>query len=117
MLVGAGLAVYLSVWTRGWSGGAWPHHELSLDVIVTLGLVLGVALARARIAIVPAVGIWTHMILQARLVSAPRSLFEWGGASIGLGFALLIASLSASYWLRTLSLRGNGGSRASSRST
>lgn len=100
LLIGAGFAVYLSAWTIGWSGGPWPAHVVMLDLLLTAAVVLGAWRMRARTAVVPLVATWIHFVVQARLIPPPRSALEWGGAAIGLGFALLIASLSTSYAVR-----------------
>jgi hypothetical protein len=100
LLAGAVVAFYLSVWTLGWSSGPWPAHMVWLDVLLTVVVSLGAQKLRIRAALAPLAVGWIHFVVQARLVPAPRSLTEWGGASIVLGFALLVASLAASYWLR-----------------
>lgn len=56
-----------------------------------------------RIALVPLAGTAVHFIVDAHLVPAPRSLVEWGGTAVGLGFALLLASLAVSCRLRRTS--------------
>ncbi|MBX3214845.1 MAG: hypothetical protein KF850_22620 [Labilithrix sp.] len=100
MLTGAVFSLYVAVWTLRWSGGAWPVHAIPLDVLVTVVVALGAWRLRARLALAPLAAVWGHFVVQARLVPAPRTSLEWGGASVALGFALLIASLGASYWLR-----------------
>jgi hypothetical protein len=101
LLLGATFAVYLSAWTLGWSGGSWPAHLLALDVALTAVVIAVVWKARAWIALAPLLGSYVHFVLQAGLVPAPRSHVEWGASAVGLGFALLLASLAASYRLRT----------------
>lgn len=100
LLLGAGAALYLSLWTFGWSGGPWPAHVLVLDLLATLAVVLATWKAGARIAMAPLATSAAHFIVQARLVPAPRSPLEWGAVAVVLGFVLLIASLVASYFLR-----------------
>jgi hypothetical protein len=101
LLAGTVFALYLSVWTLGWSGGAWPAHVVALDVALTVVMVAAAWRARARIAIVPLLGSYVHLVVQAGLVPVPRTLVEWGASAVGLGFALLLASLVTSYRLRT----------------
>lgn len=100
LLTGAVFSLYLAIWTLRWSGGAWPAHVIPLDVLVTVLVALGVWRLRARVALAPLAVAWGHFVVQARLVPAPRSSIEWGGASVALGFVLLVASLAASYRLR-----------------
>jgi uncharacterized protein YhhL (DUF1145 family) len=100
LLTGALFAVYLGVWTLGWTGGDWPAHVLALDLASAAVVLLFAWRARARVALVPLTGVAMHAVVQAHLVPAPRSLLEWGASAVGLGFALLLASLAASYRLR-----------------
>lgn len=100
LLTGALFAVYLAVWTLGWSGGPWPAHVLALDLALTALVLLLVWRARVRVMLAPLAGCFLHTLLQKDLVPAPRSLLEWGGTAVALGFALLLASLAASYQLR-----------------
>lgn len=100
LATGAVFALYLAIWTEGWSGGAWPAHVLALDALLAVAVVVGVWKLRARLALAPFAASSVHFVVQARLVPAPRSAVEWGGAAVGLGFVLLFASLAASYWLR-----------------
>jgi hypothetical protein len=101
LLAGAAFALYLSVWTLGWSGGSWPAHVLALDVGLTAVVMAAAWKARVRVAIVPLLGSYLHFIVEAGLVPPPRSLVEWGASAVGLGFTLLLASLATSYRLRT----------------
>jgi hypothetical protein len=100
LVAGALFAAHLAVWTLGWSGGPWPAHVAALDLALTAVVLLFVWRARVRIALAPLFGCYAHFVVQAHLVAAPRSLLEWGGTAVGLGFALLIASLAATYRLR-----------------
>ncbi|MBN9167318.1 MAG: hypothetical protein J0I07_40695 [Myxococcales bacterium] len=100
LLIGAGAALYLSLWTFGWSGGPWPAHVLGLDLLATVAVVLATWKAGARIAMALLAMSMAHFVVQARLVPAPRSLLEWGAIAVVLGFVLLIASLVASWFLR-----------------
>ncbi len=104
LATGATFALYLSIWTSGWSQGPWPAHVLPLDVVLALLVsIVGVWRLRARLPLAPLAAAGVHLVVQARLVPAPRSLLEWGGALVGIGFVLLIASLATSYWLRSTS--------------
>jgi hypothetical protein len=98
--LGATLSLYLSLWTLGWSGGPFPAHLLPLDLLLTAALAAALYRHRHWPALAPVTGLWVHFVWQARLIPAPRTLQQWGGASIGLGFALLGGSLAVSYWLR-----------------
>lgn len=102
LVVGAAFGVYLSVWTLGWSGGAWPAHVFLLDLGLTAVVVVAAWKARVRSALAPLLGCYLHFVIQARLVPAPRSLVEWGASAVGLGFVLLAASLATSYRLRAM---------------
>ena len=97
---GAVFALYLSIWTCRWSGGPWPAHVLPLDLLFAAAVVIGVWKVRVRIALVPLAAVAAHLVVQSRLIPAPRTHLEWGGAAIGLGFVILLASLATSYWLR-----------------
>lgn len=97
---GALAMAYLSAWTMGWSGGDWPAHIASLDLLLTAGLGVGGWLSRTRTIFVPATTLWGHFAWQAGLVPQPHSLRDWGVTIVVLGFALLAASLATSYRLR-----------------
>lgn len=100
LLTGALFAVYLATWTLGWTGGAWPAHVLALDLALAVAVALLAWRARVRLALVPFAAGAMHLVVQAHLVPAPQSLLGWGGTAVGLGFALLLGSLAASYRLR-----------------
>lgn len=99
LLTGAGFALYLSAWTVSWSGGAWPAHAVTLDAALTAAALIAAWKGRARGGLAPAAGAWAHFAFASRLVAAPTSLLGWGGASIGVGFALLLGSLGTSIWI------------------
>lgn len=101
LLAGAAFGAYLSVWTLGWSGGPWPAHVAALDLVLTAAAIVAVWRARARIALAPLVATYAHLVIAARLLPTPRSPLGWGASAVGLGFALLLGSLVASYTLRT----------------
>lgn len=98
--LGAALSLHLSLWTLGWSAGPFPSHVLPLDLLFSLLLAAAAFRFRMPLLLLPLVGLWSHATWQARLIPVPRTLMQWGGASIGTGFALLLASLGVSYWLR-----------------
>lgn len=100
LMTGALFALYLSVWTLGWTRGPWPNHILALDLSMTVLVVLIAWRARVRSAIVPMTACYAHLVVQLRVIPAPRSLLQWGGTAVGLGFALLFVALGATYWLR-----------------
>ena len=100
LLTGALFGVYLAVWTFGWTGGAWPAHLVLLDLALTAAVILLVVRPRIRVALAPLATTYAHFAVQTGLVTAPHSIVQWGAAAVGLGFALLIASLVASYCLR-----------------
>ena len=100
LFIGAVIAVYLSLWTMTWTGGPWPDHVLSLDLLLTATLILFVWKARAAIAYVPLLATYLHLGVQTGFITAPESRLEWGIASVALGFALLSASLGATWRLR-----------------
>ncbi|MBI5537281.1 MAG: hypothetical protein HY898_31455 [Deltaproteobacteria bacterium] len=100
LLTGALVCVYVSLWTRGWSGGPWPGHVIALDVLLTLGLAVMFFKVKVRTALVPLLGVYFHMAVQTHLVTAPRTLLQWGNLSVGVGFALLIGSVGASWLMR-----------------
>jgi hypothetical protein len=105
---GALFALYLSIWTHGWTGGAWPAHVAVLDLTM---LVLAVAIAvrtRSRFPLGPLGLGAAHLLVQLRLVPEPRSLLGWGVASLTLGFLSLLIALAASYRFRDVRARDNG---------
>lgn len=103
LLTGALFTLHLAVWTVGWTGGHWPAHVLVLDLATAVAALLLAWRARVRVALVPLAAGAMHLVVRAHLVPAPRSLLEWGATAVGLGFALLLASLLASYRLRATS--------------
>lgn len=109
LLVGALFASYLAVWTVGWSGGPWPLHALPLDAALTAVVLVLATRMRVRIALPPLAISYAHMLVQVHVVTAPRSTLQWGVLTTGVAFALLIASLAASYSLRGVTAtRGEG---------
>lgn len=100
-LAGALFAAYLGAWTFRWSGGGWPAHAVTLDVALGLVVAIGLWRTRARTSLLaPLLATYAHAALRAHLVPIPRSGVAWGETIVGLGFALLAASLVTSYRLR-----------------
>jgi hypothetical protein len=101
-LTGALASFYLSLWTIGWHGGAWPTHSIAADVVT---LVVAIALAwhlKRWITIgVPTLG-GAHAIILSGIIPTPHTTLGWGSSALVLGFALLLAGLIASYRLRGL---------------
>jgi hypothetical protein len=106
LLGGAVFAVYLAAWTFDWSGGALPAHVLALDGALLATVLLMAWRLHARLALAPLAATLAHGALASGLVPPPRTPLEWGGAAVALGFALLGASLAASYRLRHFPARG-----------
>jgi hypothetical protein len=107
--MGAVFALYLAAWTVPWSGGAWPLHVATLDAVLTIAVLVAVWRLRVRAALAPLVAFYAQLVVQAHLVPAPRSAAQWGGVAVALGFALLAASLGASYRLRARVTPGGSG--------
>ncbi len=103
MLSAAVFGVYLALWTISWSGGAWPAHVLALDLLLTAVVALMVYKARARTILVPLTTTYLHFAVQIGVVSAPATALQWGATCVGVGFALLIASVLASVRLQRAS--------------
>jgi hypothetical protein len=100
LLVGAFGCVYLAAWTHAWTGGEWPAHAWLLDALLLLvALGWSHALQQRLVLLVP-IASALHWILQARIVPAPATVAQWGGTSVGIGFALLFLSLAISVRLR-----------------
>jgi hypothetical protein len=102
LLAGALFGLYASIWTLGWSGGALPPHLVALDAALVVAVAALVWRLRARLALAPLAAIGVHAVFASGLVPPPRSLLEWGAASVVLGFLLLVISLVTSYRLRHL---------------
>jgi hypothetical protein len=100
LFTGSVSGVYLSLWTATWTGGTWPTHQFSLDLILTAALILLIWKARSVLAYLPLLGTYLHLGIQTGLLTASRSKLEWGITSVALGFALLSASLVATWRLR-----------------
>jgi hypothetical protein len=100
LFTGSVSGVYLSLWTATWTGGTWPTHQFSLDLILTAALILLIWKARSVLGYLPLLGTYLHLGIQTGVLTASRSKLEWGITSVGLGFALLSASLVATWRLR-----------------
>jgi hypothetical protein len=97
-------ALYLSVWTTSWQGGAMPVHQLWLDVAFTVAVVLAALVLRRRALVGTTAIPWAHWALSAGLVPAPHTQLAWGATALAGGFVLLAAALLVSYRLRDPSL-------------
>ena len=103
LFAGSLYALYLSVWTFGWSGGSLPAHLIALDLLLTAALLAFIWKTRARtIATVPLALTYAHLGVQMGLISAPDTKLEWGLSYVGVGFGLLLASLIVSWQLRRI---------------
>jgi hypothetical protein len=100
LLGGAMFAIWLSAWTRGWTGGALPAHVLALDLTLTLAAILFARKTRARAIFAPLSISYAHFAMQAGLVSPPSSSLQWGVTTIVTGFVLLIGSLVLGWKMR-----------------
>ncbi|MFS8069969.1 MAG: hypothetical protein ACMG6S_26695 [Byssovorax sp.] len=109
LLIGSLCCVYLSAWTSGWSGGSLPEHVLALDGLLTAAAALIVWRARAWVALAPLAAMYFHLAVQRQHIRAPASPEQWGGAAVGLGFSLLVASLVMSWRLRKVATSAGDG--------
>jgi hypothetical protein len=101
MVVGSLYGLYLAVWTIPWSGGPLPEHVISLDLLLSAGLLILMWKARIRTAgIGPLVGTYAHLAVQTGTISAPETRLQWGLSYVGVGFGLLVGSLAASFGWR-----------------
>jgi hypothetical protein len=96
-IVGAVFGVYVAAWSAPWTGGQWPAHVVPFDVAMTALVVLTAWRLRVRRAWAPLLANYTHFAFAAGIVALPRTITQWGGTSVALGFALLAGSLVASY--------------------
>jgi hypothetical protein len=55
--------------------------------------------ARRAAVVVPRLLTYLHLGAEAGLIFAPRSAFQWAIVYIGVGFALLLASLGGSFYV------------------
>jgi hypothetical protein len=100
LCTGSLFCCYLGIWTLDWTGGPWPEHSLALDLVFT-GIALALAFkARLHGALLGIAATYFHLCVQIGLISAPRTILQWGIASVAVGFVLLIGSLMASLRLR-----------------
>jgi hypothetical protein len=105
-LAWAGYCLHLSAWTSSWSGGALPPHLFAIDALLVMYLALILWRERRWIILSPAITGAMQWSIAAHLVRAPRSPLEWGASTVGLGFALLLASLLASWRVQRLAQTG-----------
>ncbi len=97
---GALFALHFAVWTFGWRSGPLPEHVLALDLALTAAVLLFASRTQTRLPLAGLATTWTHAVVVARLVPAPKSAFQWGATALVVGFALLGASLAATWRLR-----------------
>ncbi|AKF03232.1 hypothetical protein DB32_000381 [Sandaracinus amylolyticus] len=94
LLVGALASVYLALWTFDHHVRGLPPHELVLDVALAVLCVIAARRWRAWTPLAPIALTSAHAAVERGWLVAPRGSFEWGAASIALGFALLAAGLA-----------------------
>lgn len=99
LLAGAMTSAHFSAWTAMTSGGLWRTHVLWLDLVLAVALVLALARARRAGPLVPLAALATHFAITLGWIRAPHHAAEYGVWSIGIGFALLGASLITSWWI------------------
>ena len=109
LLIGSFCGVYLSAWMSGWSGGSLPEHVILLDLLLTAAAAVVIWRAHAWIALAPLVSVVLHLAVQRRHLTAPASPAQWGGAAVGLGFGLLVASRVVSWRLRRVTISAGDG--------
>jgi hypothetical protein len=97
---GAFFALYLAVWTRPYTGGAWPAHVTALDATFTACVLLAVWRLRFRTPLAPLAAVYAHLVTHA--MPAPRTPCDWGVALVVVGFALLLGALAVTYGFRSV---------------
>lgn len=97
LLAAAAWSAHLSLWTAGWAGGDWPEHRIVLDVALALACAFAVWKSRRALSASPVVVTYVHLGIAVGWITAPRDALQWGLASIGLGFALLVCALGATW--------------------
>lgn len=106
LVTGALACAHLAGWSRDLSMlGAWPAHDLALDLALALGCAALAWRHRAvAVPLAPVTLVWAH--LAHELGCSPSSIAQWGWASVIAGFALLGGGVLASLRLRrTTSVR------------
>jgi hypothetical protein len=98
LLTGSLVAVYLAMWTYGWSGGPWPLHITLLDGLMAAAALLAASSLGVRIVFVPVVATYLHLAVERGIITSPRSTLGWGATSAAMGFAVTFISLMVS-WL------------------
>ncbi|RLB51141.1 MAG: hypothetical protein DRJ42_17430 [Deltaproteobacteria bacterium] len=105
LFVGTALALYLAVWSAGWTGGALPEHHLWLDALVGVALLAASRRWHRPMLLAPLVPVVVHLTGQRGWVPEPTTALEWGATCIGAGFVMLFSSLAASWWFgRTVAI-------------
>jgi hypothetical protein len=94
--------LYLSLWTTGWRGGAWPAHNLVIDVAFVVVAVFLAWHQKRWISVALPTMFGAHAIAVSGVIPLPHTTLGWGSSALVLGFALLLAGLVVSYRLRGL---------------
>jgi hypothetical protein len=93
LVVGAVCCGYLALWTETWGGGAWPAHQLALDLSLCAVLLAVAWRQRSWFALLPVLLCGGDWAVERGVVAAPGSQLQWGGLLLGVGFGLLIVGL------------------------
>ncbi len=105
LFVGTALALYLAVWSAGWTGGALPEHYLWLDALLGVALLAASRRWHRRLLLAPLLPVVVHLTGQRGWIPEPTTALEWGATCIGAGFVMLFSSLAASWWFgRTVAI-------------
>ncbi len=96
--VGALACAYFAVWTLGWHHGGLPPHMLGLDLLASAGFLWLLGVARLPVAAVPLLALHGHRAVEAGWI--PRTAGQWGAVLVVSAFALLLAGLAVSWWVR-----------------
>jgi hypothetical protein len=99
-LVGGVFALYVSLWTMGWSGGVLPAHPLWLILGLTVCLLLLAWRGGRTLPALLEAGVLAHLLVQWGMIGAPRSLLQWGTMALSAGFALLVVGFCISWFAR-----------------
>lgn len=102
LCAGALGCIYLAAWTHGDAGAPWPPHMWWLDALLAAATLCWALRLHDRLPLVLPAATAVHWIVQARVVPAPANLVQWGATCVGLGFALLLISVTLSMRLRRL---------------
>ncbi|MBZ0117406.1 MAG: hypothetical protein K8H88_10445, partial [Sandaracinaceae bacterium] len=97
LALGASAAIYLSIWTLGWSGGAWPAHVALLDASFAIACLIVGWQARRWLAAAPLAPVYVHFAMELGWL---RTAGDFGLCAVASGFALLVIALSTSWRAR-----------------